>query len=206
MEVYILKTLFFNHLKTYHIYYCFNLGIVIGGLIFGFYFISYQQQEQITLLSNSILDLLNGTTIQNLSYVSHHVIESLLIICIIYALSLSVIALPILPMILFYKSMQLGFTAALYLVTFETKGIIGIIFTLIPYILFEFIAYFTSFAISYELSLSIFITSFIKKQILNVKEVIAHLMNSLIWSLCFLMLSVLTQIYILPTVFKIFIS
>ena len=102
--------------------------------------------------------------------------------------------------------MQLGFTAALYLITFETKGIVGIIFTLIPYIFFEFIAYFTSFAISYELSLSILITSFIKKQTLNYKEVFSHIFNSIIWTLCFLMASVLTQIYVLPFIFKIFIS
>lgn len=201
-----MKTLFFNHLKTYHVYYCFNLGVFIGGILFGFYYISFQSPENVSILSQSILDIFQGTTIQNMANISQHIIQSLIVISIIYALSLSVIALPILPIILFYKSMQLGFTAALYLITFETKGIVGIIFTLIPYIFFEFIAYFTSFAISYELSLSILITSFIKKQTLNYKEVFSHIFNSIIWTLCFLMASVLTQIYVLPFIFKIFIS
>ena len=201
-----MKTLFFNHLKTYHVYYCFNFGVFIGGILLGFYYISFQSPENVSILSQSILDIFQGTTIQNMANISQHIIQSLIVISIIYALSLSVIALPILPIILFYKSMQLGFTAALYLITFESKGFLGIIFTLIPYIFFEFIAYFTSFAISYELSLSILITSFIKKQTLNYKEVFSHIFNSLIWTLCFIMASVLTQIYVLPSIFKIFIS
>lgn len=200
-----MKTLFYDHLNTYKMYYFFNLGVLIGGLIFGLYYINFENPTDISTISSNLIEILEGQYIQNQSFVSYHLIDTLTTILIIYILSLSLVAIPILPCILFYKSMQIGFTAALYLQTFNSKGILGILITILPYILFEMIAYFTSFAIAYEVSLSIVLTSFIRKQTLNFKEVFKHIINNLLWSLCFVTLSVLTQIYILPFLFKIFV-
>ena len=200
-----MKTLFYEHLNTYKIYYLFNLGVFVGGILFGFFYVNYQTEAEISTLSMNITEMLNGQYIQNKSYVSHHLTETLFILSIIYILSMSIVAIPILPIILFYKSMQIGFTAALYIKIFSYKGIFGIIMTIMPYIIFEIIAYFSSFAIAYEVSLSLAITSFIKKQTLDLKEVVKHLFNNFIWSLCFILLSVLTQIYVLPQLFRLFV-
>ena len=201
-----MKARFFNHLKTYLMYYCFNFGIMIGGILLGIYYFHLQPENELLTLSETIISILNGNYIQEQTYVLNHFKEAMILISIIYLLSLSVLAIPILPILLFYKSMQLGFSAALYVYAFHFKGIIGILLTLIPYLLFEFIAYYTSFAIAYEVSLSIMITSFIKNQILSFKEVFSHLLNHFIWSLCFILTSILIQIYLLPVFFKLFIS
>lgn len=197
-------TRFFIHFKTYHIYYLFNFGVLIGGIIFGVYLINFQSYETLTSLSQSILDMLSGSYIQDTVYVTNHLLNSIFFLLIIYVLALSILAIPFLSILLFYKGMQLGFTAALYLYIFEANGIIGILLTLLPYIIFEFAAYFASFAIAYELSLSIIITTFIKRQTLSFREMIAHLLNNMIWALCLMVLSVLTQIYILPGLFSFF--
>lgn len=199
-----MKIRFFEHFKTYRVYYYFNFGIMIGGFLCGIYLLNLQSENQLINLSQSILEMLNGSYIQDKTYVSQHLTSSLIYLLIIYLFALSISAIPFLAFLLFYKSLQLGFTASLYLYIFGAKGIIGILLTLLPYLFFEFIAYFSSFAIAYEISLSIVITTFIKRQVLSFREVITHLLNSLIWSLCFMLLSVLTQIYILPILFNIF--
>lgn len=197
-------TRFFNHFKTYHVYYCFNFGILIGSIIIGYIFFKTQTNQQMIDLSESFLQVLSGTYIKESSYVTSHLLNSLFCLLIIYILGLSVIAFPFLAILLFYKGMQIGFTAGIYFYIFNLKGIWGILLTLLPYLLFEFVAYFISFAISYEISLSLFLTTFITKQVLSIKEVLLHLVNNMIWSLCLIVLSVLTQIYILPILFSIF--
>jgi len=201
-----MKSRFFEHFKTYRIYYYFNFGIMLGGFLFGFYLLNKQNETQLISLSQTILEMLNGAYIQDQIYVTKHLFESFIFLFIVYLFALSIIAIPFLSIMLFYKSVQFGFTAALYLYLFQVEGIIGIVLTLLPYLIFEFIAYFSSFAIAYEISFSIIITTFIKKQIISLKELLSHLLNNMIWTLCFLILSVLTQIYILPTLFDIFIN
>ena len=40
-----MKTLFYDHLNTYKMYYFFNLGVLIGGLIFGLYYINFEKKK-----------------------------------------------------------------------------------------------------------------------------------------------------------------
>ena len=37
-----MKTRFLNHIKTYLMYYCFNFGIMLGGILLGIYYFQIQ--------------------------------------------------------------------------------------------------------------------------------------------------------------------
>ena len=81
-----MKTRFFQHLKTYSVYYCFNLGIMIGGIILGIYYLNLQNDTELLQLSETIIQILNGDYIQDKSYVISHLKESILFLGLIFEL------------------------------------------------------------------------------------------------------------------------
>ena len=50
-----MKSRFFEHFKTYRIYYYFNFGIMLGGFLFGLYLLNKQNETQLISLSQTIL-------------------------------------------------------------------------------------------------------------------------------------------------------
>ena len=84
------------------------------------------------------------------------------------------------------------------------KGIAGIILTLIPFVFFELIAFLLLCAVAYEVSMSIFLTCFIKKNTLSLKSVLNHFLNYILIALALVLVSVLFKIYLLPFLYHIF--
>ena len=89
----------------------------------------------------------------------------------------------------------------LYIQTYALKGVAGILFTLIPFILFEMISFFILCAVAYEVSLSIILATFIEKTNLSLKSVLNHFLNYVLISLALVLISTLFKIYIMPILY-----
>ena len=133
--------------------------------------------------------------------IQNNLVSNLLLIGVVFFLGLSVAGIPFLTFIMFSKGVQIGFSCMLYIQTYALKGVAGILFTLIPFILFEMISFFILCAVAYEVSLSIILATFIEKTNLSLKSVLNHFLNYVLISLALVLISTLFKIYIMPILY-----
>lgn len=107
-------------------------GILIG--IIGSVFFRLQNLDQLDL----ILLPMNNTIDLYPAFIFQFSVQMLYIL-IIMILGTSLIGTFLISFILFTKGLQIGLTLMMFLYTYEMKGIIGIIFTLIPQVFLEMI-------------------------------------------------------------------
>lgn len=197
-------TRFFAHLKTYRFIYLFNLGLLIAGFSFGCVIFTRQDGESLKSLNDLITSVLSLSYIKDPAMIQSNLASNIFLIFSVFFLGLSLLGVPLLSFILFTKGLQVGFSCMLYIEVYALKGIAGIILTLIPFVFFELIAFLLLCAVAYEVSMSIFLTCFIKKNTLSLKSVLNHFLNYILIALALVLVSVLFKIYLLPFLYHIF--
>lgn len=197
-------THFFNHLKTYRFIYLFNLGLLIAGFSFGCLIFTKQDSKSLEKLNELMHSVLSLSYIQDPAMIQSHLASNVFLVFTVFFLSLSLLGIPLLSFILFTKGLQVGFSCMLYIETYALKGIAGIILTLIPFVFFELIAFLLLCAVAYEVSISLWLTCFIKRQTLSLKSVLNHLLNYTLMALGLVLFAILFKIYILPLGYQIF--
>lgn len=197
-------TRFFNHLKTYRYIYLFNLGLLFAGFCFGCFIFTRQDEEALKTLNQLMSSVLSLSYIKDPAMIQNNLASNIILIFTVFLLALSLLGIPLLAFILFSKGMQVGFSCMLYIEVYALKGIAGIILTLIPFILFELIAFLLLSAVAYEVSLSLWITCFFKKQVLSLRSVLNHLLNYVLIALALVLFATLFKIYLLPLCYYIF--
>ncbi len=200
----IMLTRFFSHLKTYRFIYLFNLGLLIAGFSFGCVIFTRQDSESLKSLNDLITSVLSLSYIKDPAMIQSNLASNIFLIFSVFFLGLSLLGVPLLSFILFTKGLQVGFSCMLYIEVYALKGIAGIILTLIPFVFFELIAFLLLCAVAYEVSMSIFLTCFIKKNTLSLKSVLNHFLNFILIALALVLVSVLFKIYLLPFLYHIF--
>lgn len=191
----------FSHLQRYRMIYLFNSSLLISGMISGGLLFSRQTSESLASLDSMIQTILSVDYIKNPEMIQSNLVSNLLLIGVVFFLGLSVAGIPFLTFIMFSKGVQIGFSCMLYIQTYALKGVAGILFTLIPFILFEMISFFILCAAAYEVSLSIILATFIEKTNLSLKSVLNHFLNYVLISLALVLVSTLFKIYIMPILY-----
>lgn len=195
---------FFNHLKTYRFIYLFNTGLLIAGFFFGCFIFSKQDSASLDSLNQLLASVLSISYIKDPAMIQEQLLSNLMLIFTVFFLGLSLAGIPFLSFILFTKGMQVGFSCMLYIESYALKGIVGIVLTLIPFVLFELIAFLLLCAVAYEVSISLWLTCFFKKQVLSLKSVLNHFLNYTLISLALVLFATLFKIYLLPLFYQIF--
>lgn len=195
---------FFNHLKTYRFIYLFNTGLLIAGFFFGCFIFSKQDSASLDSLNQLLASVLSISYIKDPAMIQEQLLSNLMLIFTVFFLGLSLAGIPFLSFILFTKGMQVGFSCMLYIESYALKGIVGIVLTLIPFVLFELIAFLLLCAVAYEVSMSLWLTCFFKKQVLSLKSVLNHFLNYTLISLALVLFATLFKIYLLPLFYQIF--
>lgn len=203
-EVYVMLARFFNHLKTYRFIYLFNTGLLIAGFFFGCFIFSKQDSASLDSLNQLLASVLSISYIKDPAMIQEQLLSNLMLIFTVFFLGLSLAGIPFLSFILFTKGMQVGFSCMLYIESYALKGIVGIVLTLIPFVLFELIAFLLLCAVAYEVSISLWLTCFFKKQVLSLKSVLNHFLNYTLISLALVLFATLFKIYLLPLFYQIF--
>lgn len=150
------------------------IGTVSKNTIYGLYgkvqtlpsaaqSIPVASREEVTVGPAEIYTVIQGTTPkrytiqitevrkQNGQAVNQFVTNILFMLAIFF-LGFSLAGIPLIGFIVFTKGVQIGFSCVLYVLTYQLKGVLGILLTLIPQILFDLIALFLVSVISTEIS------------------------------------------------------
>ena len=186
--------------KEKNIYYSLIVVVVIS-ILFGLFFITLLSASDKALLTSNInnhFDLINNGkyTINLLKNIINNNILSL----IIWILGFSVIGIPIIIFILFYKGFILSFSITSLIYNFKVDGIFFSFIYVFPHSILNLIIYFILSYYSFKLSIKI-IDSLINKKIFNFKFLKKYIIILLI-SIIFLTFSALYESYVLPYLIK----
>lgn len=171
--------------KYRHVYLFIGI-LLIAGFAAGLYFsktIDINDMKEFTSYMNSMSDASTSFSGQFLS--------GILFILFVFFLGTSIIGIPVISFIVFTKGMQIGFSCALFVYTYQLKGIAGIILTLFPQVVVDCLATFLISASAIQLSMYLII-SCSNREKLDFRKLFDSILNDLI--ICFLM--VIVEAYI----------
>ena len=173
------------------------------SIILGILFPAIISQEDKKLIQSSITDFLtaiNQNNIETLSSLFSSLTNNLLVTLVTWVLGLSLIGIPIIILIVFFKGFITGFSISSILITKGIKGILTTIVYTIPNILNLGVTLLLGY---YAISFSIAIyKSIFKKEARNYKPIIKRYTKI---GLCFLVIEIIisiTEVYIIPNILK----
>lgn len=172
--------------KKYRHVYLFIAILLLAGICAGLYFsktIDINDMKNFTSYMNSI-------STDSTSF-SAQFFSGVIFILFVFLLGTSIIGIPLISFIIFSKGMQIGFSCALFVYTYQLKGIAGIILTLFPQVVIDCLATFLISASAIQLSMYLII-SCSNREKLDFRRLFNSILNDLI--ICFLM--VLVEAYV----------
>lgn len=129
----------------------FLLILLIFGMITGVLLSRWISTSDVERLSSYLLTTVISS-VEPDSFFINQFVTNILFLLAVFFLGFSLAGIPLIGFIVFTKGVQIGFSCVLYVLTYQLKGILGIILTLIPQILFDLIALFLVALISTEIS------------------------------------------------------
>lgn len=178
-----IKHTYQGFLRKYHNVYFF-ISILVGfGFITGLFLSHFINIEDINYLSSFLTTIDEG--INSYTYFINDFFIGILFILFVFLLGTSIIGVPLISFIAFSKGLQIGFSCALFVVSYQLKGILGIILTLLPQIIFDVLATFLISASAIQLSIYI-LYSTTNKERLDFKKLCNSILNDIF--ICFIIM------------------
>ncbi len=186
----------------------FNTIIFLVGVVLGSLFINFITNDDKKLLIEQV-----STFFSNVKKLTSDIFgfesflsilfNNLLVLSIIFVLGISMIGIPIVIFILFFKGFMLGTTISTIILKYSIKGIIGIILYIFPVCILSICVYL--FMCFYAIYASIkFLRAFLKKDTLNFKQFLGKYLLSFIVSITLILLLSLLDAYLTPLLLKLF--
>lgn len=186
----------------------FNTIIFLVGVVLGSLFINFITNDDKKLLIEQV-----STFFSNVKKLTSDIFgfesflsilfNNLLVLSIIFVLGISMIGIPIVIFILFFKGFMLGTTISTIILKYSIKGIIGIILYIFPVCILSICVYlFMCFYAIYASKK--FLRAFLKKDTLNFKQFLGKYLLSFIISITLILLLSLLDAYLTPLLLKLF--
>ncbi len=186
------KYLYHGFLHKYKNVYIFIGILILAGFFMGIFLSRYIDSSDIHSLS-SYLTTVNQYEDTYTAFVSQF-FTGILFILLVFFLGTSIIGIPFIAFIIFTKGLQIGFSCALFLASYQLKGIVGIIMTLAPQVLLDLLSTCLIAASAIQLSMYL-IYSTSNRDRLNFKM----LTNSILNDLCICFIIVFLAAYVKST-------
>ncbi len=165
------------------------LSIVFsGGIICGFLLSYWLDIDILSAISSSMFSTVLSEVDRSQFFLSQFT-TNIVICAVILFLGFSIIGMPFIAFIIFTKGVQIGFSSVMYLFTYQLQGIIGIVLTLIPQIIFEAIAVFIIGIIAFHLSFNLFKRTFFNTKAIVWKEIVHDYLNTVLFGLALVLFS-----------------
>ena len=181
----------------------FIIGIVVGSLFINL--ITKDDKNllisQVELFFNSIKKLNNS--VFGINIFLKELLDNGLQLFIIFVLGISMIGIPAVIVILFFKGFMLGTTLGTIILKFKLKGILGCLLYVFPVMILNIIVYiyFSFFAVHVSIK---FLKALIKKENLNFRTFLGkYILTFLISILCMTILCLLDA-FLTPLILKLF--
>ena len=186
----------------------FNTIIFLVGVVLGSLFINFITNDDKKLLIEQV-----GTFFSNIKKLTSDIFgfesflsilfNNLLVLSIIFVLGISMIGIPIVIFILFFKGFMLGTTISTIILKYSIKGIVGAILYIFPVCILTICVYL--FMRFYAIYVSKkFLRAFLKKDTLNFKQFLGKYLLSFIVSIMLILLLSSLDAYLTPLLLKLF--
>ena len=177
--------------------------ICIIGIITGSLFMTVLSSEDKEIVTNSLNDyIVNiGSIKMNFSTFLSNFILNILYAIIIWILGISIIGLPIVIIIIFFKSFVISFSISAFIINYKFKGILYALAYIFPHMIINLLIYLYLGVFSIKISSSIVKGILIKKNI-NLKDSMITYIK--LFAICFIII-LLTSVYesfIIPIILK----
>ena len=186
----------------------FNTIIFLVGVVLGSLFINFITNDDKKLLIEQVSTFFSNikkltSDIFGLESFLSILFNNLLVLSIIFVLGISMIGIPIVIFILFFKGFMLGTTISTIILKYSIKGIIGVILYIFPVCILSICVYlFMCFYAIYASKK--FLRAFLKKDTLNFKQFLGKYLLSFIVSITLILLLSLLDAYLTPLLLKLF--
>lgn len=181
----------------------FFLGLILGSLFINFITEDDKKLlvEQLELFLSNVKNLTKD--VFGIKVFSGEILNNGFQLFIIFVLGISMIGLPVVIIIMFFKGFMLGTTLATIILKYQFKGIIGSFLYVFPCYIFNIIIYiFISF---FAVHASIkFLKALFKKDNLNFKSFFGRYLLSFIISMFLMIIVCLLDAYLTPVLLKLF--
>ena len=195
----IINIIFKDIKKDKSIYYSLIVASLIS-IVFGVMFITILKLEDKKILIDQISNYFENIKVSYKPDILNILIKNNIFGIIIWILGFSIIGIPLLIIILFYKCFTLSFTVTSIIYTFKLDGILLSFIYIFPSLILNLIFYFILIYYAIKLS-TIFIDSLVNKKRITFIYIKKYIIVLLI-SLLFLSLSGMYEAYILPHLIK----
>lgn len=176
--------------------------ILILTLIAGTLYLSILSSENKELVTNSITTFFTSlnTKLDTKNILFKTLSNNLLTISLVWLLGFSIIGIPLVLLILIFKSFTTFFTFVSIIYTYKYIGIIKALIYIIPYLLNLFMLFILTY---YSLSFSIMLFNYLfKKKDYNRSLIIKRYLKLLIISILFMVVTAVIETYVIPAIFK----
>lgn len=183
-------------------YICLSIAMV-GGIITGILLQRYLRVDDMNHLTTYLLDYV--ASIQNkkeffrVQYATH-----VFWILFIFLMGFSLIGIPGILLFQFTKGVQLGFSCTMFVLAYQWKGIAGIIFTLIPQVLFDLISFYLVSVVAFELSNSFLRRILDSKSSVRFRKLFSYSINDLLIAVVIMYASTYLKITLVPYLISVF--
>ena len=172
-------------LKKYQNVYLY-IAILVGcGLCMGIILSNYIDVNDIQNLSAYLTTI--DSNVNKYDYFISQFFLGILFILFVFLLGTSIAGIPIISFVVFTKGLQIGFSCALFVATYQMKGIVGILLTLLPQVVFDLLATFLISASAIQLSMYI-VYSCTNRERLDFRKLFNTVLNDIF--ICFLIMLV----------------
>jgi len=174
------------------------LLVLISSLI-GLFFITILKETNKEIIINSLDNYLEIIKNNKLTY-QNSLINNILVILIIWLLGISLIGIPIVLILLMFKTFSITFTYTSIIAIYKFKGILLSSIYIIPHIINLLVMFFLSY---YSINFSIMLfNNLFRKKSYNKNLIVKTYLKILIISLILIIISTIIEIYIIPNIIK----
>lgn len=184
------------------------LAIFIIGLVVGSLFVNFITKDDKTLLINQVETYFSSVKsldkkVFGINAFTPNLINNELQIFLIFALGLSILGIPVVILIMFFKGFMLGVTLSTFILKYQLLGVLSSLLYIFPCFIIYIIIYtlISFFAVSTSLK---FLKAIIKKDNLSFKKFLGKYLLCFLICLVLIIINTLLDAFLTPILLKLF--
>lgn len=184
------------------------LAIFIIGLVVGSLFVNFITKDDKTLLINQVEIYFSSVKsldkkVFGINAFTPNLINNELQIFLIFALGLSILGIPVVILIMFFKGFMLGVTLSTFILKYQLLGVLSSLLYIFPCFIIYIIIYtlISFFAVSTSLK---FLKAIIKKDNLSFKKFLGKYLLCFLICLVLIIINTLLDAFLTPILLKLF--
>lgn len=172
----------------------FIIGVLLPSIL------NEENRKIIETSLNSFFDTIKNNQLKTNELLFKTLTSNIIIDLILWLLGISIIGIPIVIILLGYKSLSLGFTISSIISTYKLNGVIKVLIYIVPNIINLFIFFVISY---YSISFSLMLFNYLfRKKEYNKRIIVNRYLKLLVISIIILIFSSVIETYVVPKLFS----